>query len=274
MPNIFSIPKDKSEDYIDNNMQNQSSYTIDYDVFPYSKWRHLFVLLATFTAAFGVLYIFYKSITICLIGSAIVSPFSIFINIKSSIKKRRVILRVQFKNLLESLSVSMRAGGNEIIAIKSSLNDLLLLYSEDSDIIVEVNNIINKYERGGFTLRSLFDDFAERSQIDDIKSFATVFSLIEGKSNNITDIIQQTSMTIAEKIEIENEIETMITSSKSENTIMLIMPILIVGAMNFMGGDFMNALYTTRIGSIISTVALIMFVVSYLLARKISDIDV
>ena len=83
-----------------------------------------------------------------------------------------------------------------------------------------------------------------------------------------------TEEVIRDKVEIEQEIETTITSAKSETMVMLIMPIVIVVAMSSMGGGLLESLFTTLVGHICATVALIIFGISYVLAVKSSKIEV
>ena len=123
-------------------------------------------------------------------------------------------------------------------------------------------------------MSDLFLDFGNRSGIEDIKTFGTIFMVISGKSDNFATIINQTQQIISDKIEIESEIETSITSVKSELYMLFIMPILMVAMMSSMGGDMMEMLFTTTTGWIISTVAIVIFVASFLIAQKITDIKI
>lgn len=70
------------------------------------------------------------------------------------------------------------------------------------------------------------------------------------------------------------EIQTSITSSKSEAYMMLIMPLVIVIAMSAMGSGFMDSLFTTTSGRIAATIGVISMIVSYVLAMKATNIDV
>ena len=166
------------------------------------------------------------------------------------------------------MSVAVRAGNVEVQAVKSTLKDLQLSYHSKADIVREVDNIIRQYEKGGVELKVLFEDFADRSDITDIKSFAAIYSVIEGKSDRFGDILMQTQEIIGDKI------ETTITSAKSETMVMLVMPIVIVVAMSGMGGGMMDALFTTPAGHLAATAALVIFGISYVLAIKNSDIEV
>ena len=171
------------------------------------------------------------------------------------------------------MAVAARAGNVEIKAIKSALEDLKLTYADNSDIVREVENIILQYEKGGVELKYLFDDFAERSDLEDVRSFATIFKAIDGKNDRFGDVVVQTEEIIAQKIETEMEIETVISGAKTETMTMLFMPIVIVIVMSVMGGGLMDKLFTTWIpGHLAATVALVIFVISFILMVKSTDV--
>ncbi|MBQ2708354.1 MAG: pilus assembly protein TadB, partial [Clostridia bacterium] len=87
------------------------------------------------------------------------------------------------------------------------------------------------------------------------------------------DILTQTAEIIGDKIEIEQEIETTITGAKSETYMMLVLPILLVVAMSAMGGELMSSLFEFPRGTMAATAALVLFAVSYVIAVKVSDIN-
>ena len=71
------------------------------------------------------------------------------------------------------------------------------------------------------------------------------------------------------------EIETVISSAKTEATTMLFMPVLIVLVMSFMGGGLMDKLFSTWVpGHLVATIALVIFVISFVLMVKSTDIKV
>jgi tight adherence protein B len=192
----------------------------------------------------------------------------------STVHRRKKALRLQFRDFLESMAVASRAGNVEVRAIKSAAKDLRLAYAEQSDIIREIDNIIIQYEGGGIAIRDLFQDLADRSRLVDIQNFATIYGVIEGKSDRFGDIVVQTHEIIGEKVEVEQEIETQITSAKSETYMMLAMPIVVVVMLGTIGGGLLDGLFTTVIGHIAATIALILFAVSFVMAVKFTDIEV
>lgn len=221
-----------------------------------------------------IVYLFYHLIFISGVLGFIAGFFLEKMYADSTVKKRQKILRMQFKDFMEAMSVAVRAGNVEYQAVKSAYKDLQVSYNSKADIIIEVENILLQYEKGGKELKILFQDFADRSDLEDIKSFATIYYVIEGKSDRFGDILTQTQEIIGDKIEIEQEIQTTIIAAQTETNTMLLMPIIIVIALSVMGGSLLNALFTTMSGHIAATIALILFAISYVLAVKSTDIKI
>lgn len=256
-------------------IESEMTDLVNYNKCSMSKGMHILVYLAFFVAGAVVFSVFYpKGTYYSVIISAVVARMLEKEYAISTIKKRKKKLRTQFCDLLEAMSVASRAGNNELKALESAYKDLMLTYNEKSDIIREVSTIIER-NRSNIPLRVLFKDFGERSGVDDIKSFGAIYEVIEGKSNKFADIIKQTQQIIADKIEIEAEIETVLTAPKSENKIMLFMPVLIVMLMSSgSDGGLLAPMFEAAWGPILATICVAMFVGAYLLGNKITDIEV
>ena len=220
---------------------------------------------------FLVLFIFYNLIVLSFIGGVVFGAVNILISMHGSVKKRLLKLRIQFFDLLEAMSVAMRAGNPMLRSLQSAREDLTLIYPENSDIITELDIIIGKFNNA-VPLSESFSDLAERSGLEDIASFASIYATIEGKSGRSDEIIRETQQIIADKMEIEMEIDTLMTAAKSEVNIMLLMPLVILGIIGYAGAGFMDAIYTTGAGRVVSTGGLIVFILSFVLARKFSNV--
>ena len=248
-----------------------SSPKPDYTVSPHRLPQHILSFLIGFMLGFVILFVYYKVLVLSVIGGAIFGTVYISIRARNATKKRRKNLRLQFRDMLEVLSVAMRAGNPPAIALQSARGDLLLLYNETSDIIVELDLIIASFNNA-VPLSESFHDFAERSGIEDIESFASIYKTIEGKSSRADEIVRQTQSIIGDKMEIEMEIETLMTSAKNEMNIMTIMPLVILLILGYVGSGFMGAIYTTVGGRVAATVGLIIFIISVALGKKINSV--
>ncbi len=236
--------------------------------------QHLTAYIVWSAAAAVVVYLFYHILPLAAVLGLLCGIYLEHMYADGVVSKRKKRLRLQFRTFLEAMSVATRAGNTEVRAVESSLRDLRVSYKSDADIVLEVENILNQYQNGGVPLKTLFSDLAARSGLEDIRSFADIYTVIEGKNDRIGDILTETNTIIGDKIEIEQEIETTITSAKSETYMMLILPILLVVAMSAMGGELVGALFVFPTGTLAATAALALFAVSYIIAVKVTDINV
>lgn len=245
----------------------------DYTVSPSTLFDHIASFFIGFAAGFVVLFIFYKVIPLAALGGAITGTVYIFVAEQAAIQKRLKKLRVQFYDLLEAMSVAMRAGNPVLKALESAREDLTLIYPGNSDILVELDVIIKKFYNA-IPLSESFADFARRSGLEDVASFASIYATIEGKSSRADEIVRETQQIIADKMEIEMEIDTLMTAAKSEVNIMLFMPLVILAVIGYAGAGFMDAIYTEPLGRVVATGGLIVFIISFIMARKFSNVEI
>lgn len=245
----------------------------DYTISQFTVFDHVFSFAIGFCVGFVIMFVFYKIIVLSFLGGVILGGINIFAAQQKAIQKRIYRLRTQFFDLLEAMSVSMRAGNPVLKALESARDDLLLIYGEDSDIIVELDIILSRFHNA-VPLSTAFSDLAHRSGLEDIESFASIYATIEGKSSRADEIIRETQSVISDKMEIEMEIDTLMSAAKSEVNIMLFMPLVILLVIGYAGAGFMDAIYTEPIGRVVATGGLIVFIISYLLAQKFSSVKI
>ncbi|MCL1935763.1 MAG: hypothetical protein FWF57_05245 [Defluviitaleaceae bacterium] len=258
-------------------MQINIGNRINFFVKPYNKTAlpliaHIVAGVFGYAIFFGVLWLFYRSIILSTIIAIFMVPMAIVLNINMAKAKRLKKLMGQFKSLLESLVVSLQAGSTDLDAFINALEDMRLMYSEQSDIAKEVNLIIVKFSNRE-TIGEALEDFAKRSGLQDIILFANVYKLIEGKGDKTSEIVIRTQRILSDKIEIETEIKTLASGALMEINIIALVPILIVAVMGFMGGDLMSSLFTP-VGNVVATIAIGIFIGAYALGRKLANIKV
>ena len=184
-------------------------------------------------------------------------------------KKRDKMLTMQFKDMLESLSTSIGAGKNIINAMEDAKQDMENQYGSYSYIVMELYTITEGI-RNGIQIEDLLIDFGERSANEDIINFADVFATANRQGGNMKEILYETKSIITQKIDIEMEIQTMLSSNKNELNIMIIMPFIIVTVTK--GFTSSGAFSITNF--IVKLVALTMFIGAYFLGQKLIEIKV
>lgn len=194
------------------------------------------------------------------------------IRIKQIIEKRRKMLVNQFRDMLDGLTTSLGAGNNMLDSLYAVREDLHMQYDESAYILQEMDVMISGVQNN-VPIETMMYDFGVRSGVNDIKSFAEVFQVAYRKGGNLKDIIQNTYTILNDKLEIREEIETVVTSSKTEENLMIIMPIALIGLIKFMSPEF-AANFATLIGVLSTTLAIICFIAAYYIGKMILDIKI
>jgi tight adherence protein B len=252
--------------------QETVSDTIDYSIYKMKSLEYFLALVIAAAVLFLIGYIFYRSFFLALL----ITPLSMFyprIRTRQIIKKRNTELRLQFKDSLQSLSSSLHAGKSFESAMRSAISDLLIQYETDSYIIREFEIIVRKLESNE-TVERAFAQFAERSMVEEIISFAEILETCKRTGGNLISAIKSSTDIISDKIEVLNDIGSILAEKKLEQNILTIMPIVLILMLSASAKDFMMPVFTGIIGRIVMTISMILFVVAYFLSEKITNIEV
>lgn len=263
MKNIFKNKKKATESIIEKG--------IDYSDYDMKSSDCIIGYAAGFALSFIAAQIFFER----LIFSIIVglgfgfTAIKIYKNYLIVDRKKKILL--QFKDFLESLSASYSAGKNTRNAFRDAYNDMIELHGDKSYMAMELEIIEHGIENG-INIEELLNNFAYRSYVDDIKSFANIFESGNRTGSNMKTIICQSKEIINDKIEIEMEINTIIVEKKTELYIMLAMPFLIILALNTLGDSTFSAYVPINI--IIRIGVFIVVLLAFLIGKKIIEIKI
>ena len=252
--------------------KNCSQQAIDYNSYRFSvsEWIK-YSFLAVSAAAIGS-YVFYKSIIIffCLFPFCFLYP-----NLKRkeliATKKRRLV--VEFKEAIMILSSLLNAGYSLENSVKEALVELRLLYAKDNLIIKEFE-YINQLIYMNISVERAFDDLAYRSHSEDIRSFAKVLRIAKRSGGELENIIAHTVGVIGDKVRIKEEIITMTTAKRFEQTVMNIFPLFIVLYIDISSPGFFNIMYTTVIGRACMSIGLIVYLFAIYISKRLLNIEV
>ncbi|MCI8886486.1 MAG: kinase [Hungatella sp.] len=183
-------------------------------------------------------------------------------------KKRLKKLLLEFKDLLETLTSSYSAGQTTSRAFADAQSEMSNLYGEEADIVAELK-MINAGLQHNYNIEDLLLNFAARSGLDDVDSFANVFEVCNRKGGNLKQIVGETRSVINDKIEIEMEIQTMVAASRNELNIMMVMPFIIMFTMRGLGDSMTD---NSMINLAVKFIALGIFAGAYVLGLKLVDI--
>lgn len=223
--------------------------------------------------SFFVVNLFYRVIFLGILFGILGGVVNVHLSSHREKQRRKQRLRSEFLQLLQTLLVSLSSGNPMAIALEDANNDLTLILGENSDIVKEVQLILGKF-KNSVSLSESFYDFSKRCGLEDVESFATIYQATQGKSDRDDEIVRETQEILRDKIEIEMEIETLLTASKQEGYIMLFTPLMILGIISGTGATFMDSIYTTPIGRLVATFSLGILVFSYFMIEKLTKVKV
>lgn len=270
-------------------MNSVNMKVTNYKVYYMGKTEKLLYALLAFAVGAAVGYLFYGgigkdeydqpttityvlNIVIPAIVGLLAAKFFIPIRTNQILTKRKKQLNSQFRDMLESLSTALGSGKNVTDSFASTYSDLKVQYSEDAFILYELQVILEAL-RNNIPIEDVLFDFGERSGIRDIKSFAGVFQTCYRKGGNIKDVIRNTTSILSDKMEIRDEIEMTVSTSKMEQSIMVIMPIILIAIIKMSSPEF-GSNFVTGSGLISTTVAIALFAFAYWLGKELLDIKI
>lgn len=186
---------------------------------------------------------------------------------------RRSKLTYEFRDALDSLAVSLKAGYSVENAFPAAARDLGAILGPDADMARELRYIALQ-SRLSVPIENLLLDFARRSGSEDIRNFAAVFAAAKRMGGNMPAIIRSAADSIGGKIDVSREIDASLAAKKMEQTIMTAMPCGILGYMRFSSPGFLDVLYRTAFGAVIMTACLAGYAVSVWWSHRIVSIHV
>lgn len=216
-------------------------------------------------------FIFYKNIGISLMLSSLGLLYPKYFQ-RSIIAKRKDVLRQQFQQALHILSSALAAGRSVENAFAATMEDLRLLYPTDrADIIREWERIL-QFIRNGEPIESALNDFSSRAGLDEVAQFADVFQICKRSGGNMVEVMRQTAAIIGEKMEVQQDINVLLSRKKFEARILFVLPLIFIALLSLGSPEYMIPLYT-GIGRIIMSVSLAVLIFCYWWHHKLMKID-
>ncbi len=217
-------------------------------------------------------YIFYENI----LAALVLSPY-IYLHIKESRKieenKQRLKTACEFKDGIMSVAFSLSVGYSIENSFAEAATQLKSLYGKDSGIVKEFETIVNKLAQNE-NLEDILDEYAYKSNVEDIKYFAEVFRYAKRNGGDILSVIRNTAMVIKEKADVNSEVETILSGKRMEQKVMSIIPFGIIMYLKLTAREFISALYGNIVGAFIMTMCLCVYVLADQWAKRIVNIEV
>lgn len=245
---------------------------MDYGVYRFSKREWAENLLLYLLVAGGIAWLFYRSFAAFGVGLLFAGRF-FRMRQEECCRRRKRKLEGQFLNAVRVVVSSLRAGYSVENAFSDASEELGKIYEEEEMIVQEFRFISGQLQMNR-NLEELLNDLADRSDAEDIRSFAEVFSAAKRTGGNLIAIMEHTVWSISQKEETRREIETALSAKKLEQNIMSLVPAGILFYVQLVSPGFLDGMYHNAAGILIMSLCLAVYAAAYFWGRKIVEIEV
>lgn len=186
------------------------------------------------------------------------------------VNQQKKALRNQFRDFLDAFVASLSAGKNVSEGITETNKDLAVQYGSDCFMCKELNEM-EAAQNNNVRIEVMLKDLGRRSDTEDIADFGDVFEIAYRQGANLKETARKTYNIINDKMSISEEIETKLTSNKTQFYIMMCTPMIVVAMLRFTNESF-AANFATPTGILAVTIGIGCMIAAFLLGKKILDV--
>ena len=192
---------------------------------------------------------------------------------KRQIERNIRLIGIQFRDAISSVLTSLKAGYSPENAFLEAYHDMELLYGKKS-LICGALSKLGKGIKNNVPLEKLVYRLGKESGNTDIQDFAEVFAVAKRSGGNMTEIIARTITVISQKIDVEKEIDVLISAKRMEARIMNCVPFFIIFYISLTSSGFFEPLYHNLFGIVLMTVCMGFYAFAYFMSERIVNINV
>ena len=189
--------------------------------------------------------------------------------------KRRELLGVQFGMALQAMAASLRAGASLRSAVERATDDLERMLSGQplKPMVVELKHVVRDLELGQ-SLEEALIRLRDRVNLEDVTDFVGAVLLCRVRGGNAAVVLANISEIIEDKIAVRQQILTLTAGKRMEGNMITFAPPVLVGIMGFTSPGYFAPLYQRPIGLVMLSVGVGCLVASYVISRRLLEIEI
>ena len=232
--------------------------------------KDLLFLLKSILVLLILALVFYDTPAAAICLAPLIRPICVRSRKQDDEERRRELIQ-EFKECMSSVLTAMKSGNSAENSFRYAQREMEFAYGRGSAICQELE-LISRGLDSNVSLEVLLSEFADRSGAEEICDFAEVFAIAKRSGGNMTEIMSRTISQIQNRIEVEQEIAVMMSSSRLEQRIMDVVPVGIIVYLRLTSDGFMDVLYRNAFGILVMSICMLVYLAAYLMSEKISDI--
>ena len=230
---------------------------IDYNVYHFTKKEWVQEMIRALAVIGFTGFLFFESV----IGIVILLPAVAYLMKERKEKKkaeRLFFLRSDFKEFVSSFASSIQAGYTIGQAVQIGIDDLKRMYPREDRAMIRELTWIHQQLKLQIPCDELFAGLAERTGLEEVRSFAVVLGIGRKQGGNLVRITRRTAEHINRKIQVQMEMEQAVAGKMMEKNIMFLMPYFMILYLRLTNGTYMEVLFTSLTGHILMLACLLL----------------
>ncbi len=169
-----------------------------------------------------------------------------------------------FREFLLLVSGSLTAGSAMENACLYAERELARMTSANSGVLDMIRRI-NRRVGMNVPLEQAFMEQADERPYEELQSFAQMLSFLRRLGGNYAEAVQRAADRIGERIDVEQEIQVMLSEKKLELRIMSVMPAAVLAYVRLTSPEYLTAVYGSPRGILFMSICLAVYLGAVLL---------
>ncbi|MDP4092180.1 MAG: type II secretion system F family protein [Bacillota bacterium] len=185
--------------------------------------------------------------------------------IKSKIKKRLKLLNEQLNDAIVMISNSLKAGYSFFQAVETVSREMTGPISEEFLYLQKEINL-------GQSTEKALENLTSRVASEDLDLVITAVLIQRQAGGNLSEILDNISFTIRERIKIKGEIRTITAQGRMSGMVISLIPPILCVVLYMINPEQIGMLFKTTLGNIILVTAAVMELIGIFAIKKIVNI--
>ena len=222
--------------------------------------------------ALAISYIFYSDLRVMVFLIPVIVKVYRF-SIRLAVQKKQRKFEEEFQMALQSLESQLSVGYSMENAMREVLKDMEMMCGKETMIAGEFRYMVRQLYLN-IAIEQILGEFAQRTGLDPVENFVTIFSLAKRSGGDGLRIIKSSVKKIIDQQELRREIATVTTAKRLEFKVMTAVPFGVILYMRLVFPGFMQILYGNLFGVCFMTVCLLAYYAAMRIGYRIVEIEV
>lgn len=187
----------------------------------------------------------------------------------------RQVFAEQFRDALESMAASLRAGATFPAALGRCVSDLErgLRHQVQQPVLVELRQVTRALEMG-IPLDEALEHFRDRVGTEDADDFVAAAVFTRAKGGNLAEVMTSLASVIRDRIAVRREVAALTAGKRAEARLLTGIPIGLALLLLLASPSYMEPFWADAGGRLLMLLAAGMLAAAFWISRRIVDIEV